>query len=214
MHTPRGWSRMRYSLYAPLYDRVIESLPMFRTGRRRAVDLAGLRRGERVLIVAAGTGLDLELIPEGVEVVATDVSPAMVSRVKQRAARLHRPVRAEVMDAGALDYPDGSFDCVALHLALAVVPDPVRAIREAARVLRPGGRITIFDKFVADDAKPSLLRRALNVPSTLLLTSLTRRLGPLLAAAGLVERLREPAGFGGMFVVVRAEKRGAGRGAR
>lgn len=206
MHTPRGWSRMRYSLYAPLYDRVIESLPMFRTGRRRAVDLAGLRRGERVLIVAAGTGLDLELIPEGVEVVATDVSPAMVSRVKQRAARLHRPVRAEVMDAGALDYPDSSFDCVLLHLALAVVPDPMRAAREAARVLRPGGRVTVFDKFLADDARPSLLRRVVNVPSSLFFTSLTRRLGPLLDAAGLELRTKEPAGLGGLFVVARAEK--------
>jgi phosphatidylethanolamine/phosphatidyl-N-methylethanolamine N-methyltransferase len=211
MHPSRGWSRMRYSLYAPLYDRVLESLPFFRAGRRRAVELAGLRRGERVLIVAAGTGLDLELIPEGVDVVATDLSPAMVARVRQRAARLHRPVRAEVMDAGALDYPDNSFDCVLLHLALAVVPDPMRAAREAARVLRPGGRATVFDKFLADDARPSLLRRVVNVPSSLLFTSLTRRLGPLLDAAGLELRAKEPAGLGGLFVVARAEKPGAAR---
>ena len=216
--TPRGlprtdasllsrWHRLRYSLYAPLYDQFVARLPLFRTGRRRAIALAGLKHGERLLLVAAGTGLDLALVPAGVDVVATDISPAMVSRIKQRAASLGRPVRAEVMDAGALDYPDASFDCVALHLALAVVPDPVRAILEATRVLRPGGRITIFDKFAADDSRPSLLRRMVDVPSTLLFTSLTRQLGPLLAAADLDTRTREPAGLGGLFVVAVVEKK-------
>jgi len=200
------WNRLRYSLYAPVYDQVVARLPLFREGRRRAIALAQLQRGERLLLVAAGTGLDLELVPAGVEIVATDISPAMVSRIKARAAALRRPVRAEVMDAGALAFPDASFDCVGLHLALAVVPDPVRAIREATRVLRPGGRITIFDKFAADDERPSIVRRVLDVPSTLLFTSLTRRLGPLVDAAGLELRVREPAGLGGIFVVARAEK--------
>jgi phosphatidylethanolamine/phosphatidyl-N-methylethanolamine N-methyltransferase len=200
------WNRVRYSLYAPLYDGVVDRLPFFRAGRRRALALAGLQRGERLLIVAAGTGLDLEWVPDGVDIVATDVSPAMVSRIKQRAARLKRPVRAEVMDAGALDYGDGTFDCVALHLALAVVPDPVRAIREAARVLRKGGRVTVFDKFLADDARPSIVRRLLNVPSTLLFTSLTRQLGPLLASAGLVLKERHSAGIGRLFEIACAEK--------
>jgi ubiquinone/menaquinone biosynthesis C-methylase UbiE len=200
------WNRVRYSLYAPLYDGVVDRLPFFRAGRRRALEMVGLKRGERLLIVAAGTGLDLEWIPDGVDVVATDVSPAMVSRIKQRAARLRRPVRAEVMDAGALDYGDGTFDCVALHLALAVVPDPMRAIREAARVLRKGGRVSVFDKFLADDAQPSIIRRLLNVPSTLFFTSLIRQLGPLLDGAGLVLRSRESAGMGGLFEIACAEK--------
>jgi phosphatidylethanolamine/phosphatidyl-N-methylethanolamine N-methyltransferase len=202
------WHRLRYSLYAPLYDQFVARLPLFRRGRRRALDLASLKRGERLLLVAAGTGLDLEHVPEGVDVVATDISPAMVSRVKQRAAELRRPVRAEVMDAGALDYPDSSFDCVGLHLALAVVPDPVRAIREAARVLRPGGRITIFDKFATDDSRPSAIRRAVDVPATFFFTSITRQLGPLLRAANLAERHRETVGLGGLFVVAVAEKNG------
>lgn len=203
-----NWHRTRYNLYAPVYDTVVTRLPFFRDGRRRAIAMAAPRRGERALLVAAGTGLDLELLPEGIDVVATDIAPAMVSRIRARALALHRPVRAEVMDAAALDYPDGSFDLVVLHLALAVVPDPLRAAREAARVLRPGGRVSIFDKFLADDAEPSLLRRAIDLPASLLFTSLTRRLGPLLDAAGLALRSREPVGPGGLFVAARAEKGG------
>lgn len=195
------WNRLRYSLYAPLYDLVVERLPLFRRGRQRSIALADLQRGERLLLVAAGTGLDLDFIPPGVEIVATDISPAMIERIRQRAVMLGRQVRADVMDAGALDFPDGVFDCVALHLALAVVPDPVRAIREVSRVLRPGGRVIVFDKFLGDDQHASLMRRMLDVPASLLFTSLTRRLGPLFDSAGLVQRLREPAGLGGTFVV-------------
>ena len=80
------------------------------------------------------------------------------------------------MDGQALELPDASFDAVALHLILAVIPDPVRCLAEAARVLRPGGRLAVFDKFVGDDATPSLPRRLLNLPARWLATDLNRPL--------------------------------------
>ncbi len=202
-----AWNRLRYSLYAPFYDLVVARAPMLLGGRRRAIGFVALKPGERVLIVAAGTGIDLEFLPEGVEIVAIDITPAMLERLRARARRLGRTVRAEVMDAAHLAFPDASFDCVLLHLALAVVPDPVAAMLEAARVLRPGGRISIFDKFLADGAEPSVARRAANVVTGLIATEINRQLGPLAAAAGLELREREPAGFGGLFVAARAEKR-------
>lgn len=201
-----AWNRVRYTLYAPLYDRVVGSLGLFRRGRRRALELAELRPGERVLLVAAGTGLDLELLPPGVEVVATDIAPAMVARIRARAERLGRPVEAEVMDAAALAYPDAGFDCVMLHLALAVVPDPVAAVREAARVLKPGGRVSVFDKFLPGGRRAGLPRRVLNRVAGALFTELNRELEPLLRAGGLRLSRLEPAGAGGNFVVARAEK--------
>jgi ubiquinone/menaquinone biosynthesis C-methylase UbiE len=208
---PGGWDRLRYTLYAPVYDLAVARLPLFRRGRRRSVELAGLRVGERVLLVAAGTGLDLEFLPDGVEVTATDLTPAMIARLRDRAHALRQSgrdlrVRAEVMDAGRLALPDGSFDCVLLHLALAVVPDPVAAIREAARVLRPGGRVVVFDKFLPDDARPSPGRRAAAAVARLIATDLNRQLGPLLRAGALREVCREPAGLGGAFVVARADR--------
>lgn len=201
-----AWNRLRYTLYAPLYDLALARLPLFRRGRRRSLALADFRPRERVLLVAAGTGLDLEFVPEGVTVVATDVTPAMVERLRARARALGRAVTAEVMDAGRLAYADASFDGVILHLALAVVPDPVAAIREAARVLRPGGRVAVFDKFLPDDTVASPLRRAAAAVARLVATDLNRQLGPLLRAGGLREVRREPVGLGGAFVVARAER--------
>jgi ubiquinone/menaquinone biosynthesis C-methylase UbiE len=201
-----AWNRLRYSLYAPIYDRVIDPIGFVRRGRRRAFALAALAGGERLLLIAAGTGLDLVFIPQGVAITAVDITPAMLRRLEARAGALGRTVRTVVMDAAQLEFPDGAFDAVALHLALAVVPDPVATIRESARVLRRGGRVTVLDKFLADGATPSLARRAANVVSGLIGTEINRQLGPLLDAAGLVERAREDAAWGGFFVVARADK--------
>ena len=207
VRTAVAWNRLRYTLYAPVYDLVLEHLPLFRRGRQRSLHLAEFRPGERVLLVAAGTGLDLDYVPADVQVVATDITPAMVERVRARARALGRDVTAEVMDAGRLAYPDASFDGVVLHLALAVVPDPVAAIREAARVLRPGGRVAVFDKFLPDGEVPSAPRRAAAAVARVVATDLNRQLGPLLRAGGLREVRREPVGLAGAFVVARAERK-------
>ncbi len=199
-----AWNRVRYTALAPLYDRVAG----FRAQRRRSLELLDLQPGERVLVVGCGTGLDLEWIPRGVEVVATDLTPAMVERTRARAERLGIPVDARVMDAQAMELPDASFDAVVLHLILAVVPDPVAAIREAERVLRPGGRAVVFDKWVPDDRAPSPARRLLNLAANLVATDVTRRLGDLVRRTGLRVEHREPVGVGGFFSVARLRKPG------
>lgn len=191
------WNRLRYTLWAPIYDRVVG----FARQRRRSIGLLELRPGERVLIVGAGTGADLPFVPDGVEVVAGDITPAMVERIRRRAGRLGREVRAEVMDGQALPFPDGAFDAVVLHLIVAVIPDPAACLREAARVLAPGGRAVVFDKFVPDAGRPSLARRAANVVARVVATHLTRRLGPLLTGTGLEIVHREPAAAGGLFEI-------------
>lgn len=196
------WNRIRYTVWAPLYDRVAS----FGAQRRRSIALLGLRPGERVLVVGAGTGADLPHLPSGVEVVMGDLTPAMVARIRRRAARLGRAVRAEVMDGQALPLPDESFDAVVLHLIVAVIPDPAACLREAARVLRPGGRAVVFDKFVPDDREPSLARRLLNPLAGTLFTDVTRRLGPLLAGTGLRVERREPAMLGAWFEIALLRK--------
>jgi phosphatidylethanolamine/phosphatidyl-N-methylethanolamine N-methyltransferase len=197
-----GWNRVRYTLLAPLYDRVAG----FRPQRRRSLELLDARPGERVLIDGCGTGADLDFLPAGVEVTATDLTPAMVDRTRCRAQGLGRTVDARVMDAQALDLPDASFDAVVLHLILAVVPDPSAALREAARVLRPGGRAVVFDKWVPDDADASLGRRAANLLTGLVATEITRKLGPLVRGSGLAVEHRETAGRGGFFSITLLRK--------
>ena len=72
------WNRLRYTLYAPFYDRVAT----FGRQRRRSISLLSLQPGERVLVDGAGTGRDLDFIPHGVDAVATDLTPGMVERIR------------------------------------------------------------------------------------------------------------------------------------
>ena len=199
------WNRLRYTLYAPIYDFALARVPVFARGRRRAIELAALVPGERVLIVACGTGLDLPLLPRDVDVTAVDITPAMIDRFHARTARLGRSAHALVMDAARLQFADASFDCVLLHLALAVVPEPVRVAQEAARVLRPHGRVSVFDKFLPPGRRASAARRVVGAVSDLVASDLNRELEPILAAARLRLVAYEPVGIGGNFVAARAE---------
>lgn len=119
----------------------------------------------------------------------------MVERMQSRARQLGRNITTDVMDGQKLPIPDASFDAVVLHLILAVIPDPNACLREVARVLRPGGRAVVFDKFVPDEQSPSLARRGLNVLTAALFSSIIRRLAPLVQATDLEIIHREPAAF-------------------
>jgi phosphatidylethanolamine/phosphatidyl-N-methylethanolamine N-methyltransferase len=203
------WHRLRYDLWSGGYDWFV-GIDAVSAARRRSLELLALQPGEELLIDGCGTGLDLPFVPAGVRVTAFDLSPRMVERARVRAAELGLKARIEVGDAMRLPYPDASFDAVLLHLILAIVADPRAALNETARVLRPGGRVAVFDKFVpGDECRPGLLRRALNIPSRLLFTDLTRCLEPLVADSPFIVEHQEPSLFGGQFRIARLRLAGA-----
>ena len=195
------WNRLRYTVWAPAYDAIARAAG-FDTARRLSIDRLRLVSGDRVLIVGAGTGLDLDFLPSNVHVTAIDVTPAMLKHLERRAAALGRSVTVRIMDARQLAFPQSSFDAVVMHLILAVMPEPERGLREAIRVLKPRGRIAVFDKFLREDERPSLKRQLLNALAKPLFSDLNRRLGPLMAGTRLVIEHDEPVAFGGTYRVV------------
>lgn len=197
MSLSEWWNRTRYRLYAPIYDRAVRPLE---AGRRRAIERLELGPNDRILTLGSGPGVDLEYLPAGSEVAAVDAAPEMVERTAEKADELGLDVDARVGDAQDLDLEDNSFDAVLLHLVLSVVPDPHAVASETARVLRPDGRTSIYDKFVAEGEEPSLLRRVLNPVARVLFSDITRRLGPILEGTGLEVGGRKSA-LGGLYTV-------------
>ena len=195
------WNRLRYTVWAPAYDAIARAAG-FDTARRLSIERLRLTSGDRVLIVGAGTGLDLDFLPSNVHVTAIDVTPAMLKHLERRAAATGQSVTARIMDARQLAFPDSSFDAVVMHLILAVMPEPERGLMEAVRVLKPGGRIAVFDKFLSDEEHPSLKRQLLNAIAKPLFSDLNRRFGPLIAGTRLVIEQDEPLAFGGTYRAV------------
>ena len=140
-----------FSAIAPRYDVANEvlSLGVHRRWRSRAVALSGVQPGHAVLDCATGTGdlafaLKRAVGPTG-RVVGTDFCQEMLAEAPRKAQRLGLDVKFEVADALALPYGDGLFDCATIAFGIRNVDDPVRCLREMARVVRPGGKVVVLE---------------------------------------------------------------------
>ncbi len=140
-----------YSRWAPVYDLIFD-LP-FHPGRLAAARAAARAAGPggEILVIGVGTGLELPLLPANVRVTGIDISAPMLRAAEARVERkcLAQVRSLHVMDAGALDFPDGAFDVALAPYVISVVPHPQRALDEAWRVLRPGGSLVVMNHFAA-----------------------------------------------------------------
>jgi ubiquinone/menaquinone biosynthesis C-methylase UbiE len=111
----------------------------------------------RTLEVGSGTGINLHHYgPEVTELVLSEPDPHMVALLRRKAGRSDRPATVVQAPAEALPFEDASFDAVTLVYVLCTVPDPGAALREIARVLKPGGRLLFIEHVRAPD--PGLAR--------------------------------------------------------
>ena len=205
-----NWNRIRYTVWAPWYDALVAAAG-FGQARCESIERLHLTAGQSVLLIGAGTGLDLDHLPAGVRITAIDITDAMLDRLRHRAARLGLEIETATMDARQLAFEAGQFDAVVMHLILAVMPQPERGLREAARVLAPGGRVAVFDKFLANDAKASLIRRFGNLVIKPLFTDINRRLEPLVAQTELRIVKDTPSAYRGLYRIVTLAKPGTVR---
>jgi len=127
------------------------SLGVHRLWKRFAVELSGVRAGQRVLDLASGTGdlaarLAALVGPAGM-VVMSDINAAMLSLGRDRMLDAGRVgnVRYAQIDAEALPFPSDTFDCVTMGFGLRNVTHKEQALAEMHRVLRPGGRTLVLE---------------------------------------------------------------------
>ncbi|MBJ6118947.1 class I SAM-dependent methyltransferase [Pontibacter sp. BT310] len=198
------WNRLRYTLYLPIYDLIADRI--FRKYRKRSVELLNAKPDDAILILGAGTGLDLPYLQKYTNLTAIDITPGMIAKLQQRAARLQTPVDARVMNGQQLTFTDNSFEAVIAHLILAVIPDPVACIKEVERVLKPGGTVMIFDKFLPDGQRPTIVRRLFNQIAATLFSDINRSIGTIVSHTSLTIELNEPAALNGTFRLVRLRK--------
>ncbi len=146
-----------YRFIAPFYDAFIAEAT--HRARQRSLQRLPQQGIQRVLLCGAGTGLDLPYLPVVHTYTALDMTQAMLRRAAQKSPGLE--MEWVLGDAMTLPFAARSFDCVVLHLILAVVPHPESCLAEVARVLKPGGQILLFDKFLQRGSH-AWLRRSLS----------------------------------------------------
>ncbi|WP_297460015.1 methyltransferase domain-containing protein [Thermococcus sp.] len=133
---------MRYDLASYIYEPVnsfLEKPTGIRKARRELIEKA---RG-RVIELGVGTGLNLPLYREGVEVIGVDVSEGMLKKAKGKKS----PARVKLVkaDARSLPFPDESFDTAVSTFFLCVVPEKGKVLGEVRRVLKPDGLLLAME---------------------------------------------------------------------
>lgn len=99
----------------------------------------------KTLLVAVGTGNDLKYLPSGCDVVAMDISSRMIARARTKAIPEGCTASLIQMDAQRLAFADHSFETVLTVCTFCSIPNPLEGLKELHRVLKPGGRLLMFE---------------------------------------------------------------------
>jgi demethylmenaquinone methyltransferase/2-methoxy-6-polyprenyl-1,4-benzoquinol methylase len=148
-----GQVRAMFDRIAGFYDLMnsVMTAGLHHRWRTRAVDLAAIGPGSRVLDVATGTGdLAIEVARRGADVVGSDFSGEMLERARSKAPGL----RWEQANALALPYGDDEFDAATVGFGARNFSDLERGLGEMARVVRPGGRVVVLE--ITSPTRPPL----------------------------------------------------------
>lgn len=135
----RAWAKQ-----APRYDKAIGFFERRVFGSEHR-EWACSKATGRTLEVAVGTGLNFVHYSPEVSLTGIDLSPEMLGIARERAAFFGRATALSEADAHRLPFEEAAFDTVVSTYSLCNIPDPLRAVAEMRRVLRPGGRLILVD---------------------------------------------------------------------
>ena len=164
--------------------------PVHQAEREKALQSVG---GD-VLEVGFGTGLNLRHYPPGVtRLTAIDVANMLQVRVARRIAAAPFPVERARLSGDELPFPDERFDCVVTTLTLCSIRDPVAALRQIRRVLKPEGTYVFLEHGRSDDARVARRQDFFNPLQKRLACgcNINRRIDALIRDAGLEIRSLE-----------------------
>ena len=199
-------ARRYFDTHAADYDRTVADVERRLLGDQRG--WATSRARGRVLELAVGTGLNLPRYPDAVEhVLGIDLSEQMLERARARIAdqRLDR-VEVRQGDVEHLDLPDASVDTVVSTYSLCTLADPAAVLREARRVLVPGGRLVLVEHGPARTWWIRTVQRVINpFAKRWQADDLLRAPRPLAEAAGFTIIEADQDGVGGLAHRVSAE---------
>jgi SAM-dependent methyltransferase len=136
--------------FTALYDRSLKGTEEAGLRRMRQSTLGGA--SGRTIDIGSGTGANLGLYPTAVtELVLAEPDPHMLKKLHAKVGEAG--VDAEIVEAPAerLPFEDSSFDTAVFTLVLCTVPDPAGALAEAARILKPGGRLLFVEHVRSED---------------------------------------------------------------
>lgn len=148
-----------YEKLAYVYDFAFG--PALHAGRIRSVQRMHITKGDSVLEVGVGTGINLPLYPRDCAVTGVDLSASMLEHARRLADPMPN-VRLLEMDAADLKFADNSFDIVYAPYVISVVPDPLAVVREMQRVCRPGGKIIMLNHFLSSNRVLAWFERAIS----------------------------------------------------
>jgi ubiquinone/menaquinone biosynthesis C-methylase UbiE len=135
-------TRAAWDKIAPGYDKTntVTQMWLANAGLRRA----GLQSGQKFLDVASGSGaVAIPAARTGAQVTAVDQSSAMLELLTARARKEGLKIETRVMDAHSLQFDNNTFDMAGSQFGVMLVPDMPKAVREMARVVKPGGKVLI-----------------------------------------------------------------------
>lgn len=144
----------------------------------------------RTLLVAVGTGLDLQYFPQGSNVLGIDISWKMLEKAKGKSENTALDIKLVRTDTQMLGFTDNVFDTVVTSCTFCSVPDPVKGLCEIRRVLKPGGKLLMFEHVRSDIFWMGPMMDMMTYVSRMFGPDLNRRTGENISKAGF-KLLRE-----------------------
>lgn len=193
----------KYNRISAIYDIIESPIELFLYGRWREEALSNL--SGKVLEVGVGTGRNLKYYPTGCSVIGIDISAGMLEKARKK-ARGMKNVTLLLMDAENLEFPDNSFDYVVTTFVLCSIPDPVKALKEMRRILKPSGELIALEHMRSSDPLIARIEDFVNpIMFSLIGLDMTRNTVKSIEKAGFTIEEAKSLAFRDVFKKIRAK---------